>query len=85
MDFGVLPNHSFPGEGHGGEAVVGRRDAYWASVRSAVTNSLLLSILWAVGTFGADWNVQHWAYLDNQRVSVTRLSFNRLAPNKNGV
>jgi len=71
-----------PGEGHGREAVVGLRDAYWASDRSAVTNSLLLSVLWAVGMFGADWNVQHWAYLNNQRVSVTRLSFNRLAPIK---
>ncbi len=51
----------FFGDYHGGEAVVGRRDAYWASGRSAVTNSLLLSVLWVVGTFGADWNVQHWA------------------------
>ncbi len=41
--------------------MVGRRDAYWASGRSAITNSLLLSVLWAVGTFGADRNVQHWA------------------------
>jgi hypothetical protein len=46
---------------HGRDAVVGRRDAYWASGRSAVTYSLLLSVLWAVGTFGADRNVQHWA------------------------
>ena len=51
----------FFGDDHGGEAVVGRRDAYWASGRSAVTNSLLLSVLWAVGTFSADQNVQHWA------------------------
>ena len=48
-------------DNHGGEAVVGRRDAYWASGRSAVTNSLLLSVLWAVGMFGADRNVQHLA------------------------
>jgi hypothetical protein len=41
--------------------VVGCKDAYWASGRSAVTNSLLLSVLWAVGTCGADRNVQHWA------------------------
>ena len=46
---------------HGREAVVGHRDAYWASGRSAVTNSLLLSVLWTVGMFGADRNFQHWA------------------------
>ncbi len=46
----------FWGDDHGGEAVVGRRDADWASGRYAVTSSLLLSVLWAVGTFGADWN-----------------------------
>jgi len=52
----------FLGDDHGGEAVVGcRYAACWASGRSAVTNSLLLSVLWAVGTFGADRNVQHWA------------------------
>ncbi len=52
----------FFGDYHDGEeAVVGHRDAYWASGRSAVTNSLLLSVLWVVGTFGADRNVQHWA------------------------
>ncbi len=50
----------FFGDNHGGEAVVGRRDAYCASGRSAVTNSLLLSVFLAVGTFGADRNVQHW-------------------------
>ncbi len=51
----------FFGDDHGGEAVVGHRDAYWASGKSTVTNSLLLSVLWVVGTFGADRNVQHWA------------------------
>jgi hypothetical protein len=50
----------FFGDDHGGEAVVDRRDTYWASGWSAVTNSLLLSVLWAVGMFGADRNVQHW-------------------------
>ena len=50
----------FFGDDHGGEAVVGRRDTYWASGRSAVTNSFILSVLWALGTFGADRNVQHW-------------------------
>ncbi len=49
------------GDNHGREAVVGRWDAYWASGRSAVTNSLLLPVLWAVGAFGADQNVQYWA------------------------
>jgi hypothetical protein len=55
--------------------VVGRRDAYCASGRSAVTNSLLLSVLWAVGTFGADRNVQHYTgwNLDDQRELVTQL------------
>jgi hypothetical protein len=46
----------FWGDNHGREAVVGRRDADWASGHSAITSSLLLSVLWAVGTFGADWN-----------------------------
>ncbi len=46
----------FWGDDHGGEAVVGRRDADWASGRSAITSSLLLSVLWAVGTFCADQN-----------------------------
>ncbi len=49
----------FFGDDHGGEAVVGCRDAYWASGRSPVTNGLILSVLWVVGTFGADRNVQH--------------------------
>ncbi len=45
----------FFGDGHGGEAVVGRRDAYWASGGPAVTNSLLLSVLfWAAGTLVAN-------------------------------
>ena len=51
----------FLGDNHGGEAVVGRRDADWASSHSIVTSSLLLSVFWAVGTFGADWNVRYWA------------------------
>ena len=34
----------FFGDNHGGEAVVGHRDACCASGRSAVTNSLLLSV-----------------------------------------
>jgi hypothetical protein len=46
----------FWGDDHGGEAVVGRRDTDWVSGHYAITSSLLLSGLWAVGTFGADWN-----------------------------
>jgi hypothetical protein len=44
----------FFGDDHGGEAMVGRRDAYWASGGPAVTNSLLLSVLWAAGTLVAN-------------------------------
>ena len=44
----------FFGDNHGGEAMVGRRDAYWASGGSTVTNSLLLSVLWALGMFVAN-------------------------------
>ncbi len=44
----------FFGDNHGEEAVIGRRDAYWASGGSTVTNSLLLSVLWAVGAFVAN-------------------------------
>ena len=44
----------FFGDDHGGEAVVGRRDAYWASGGSTITNSLYLSVPWAVGTFVAN-------------------------------
>ena len=46
----------FFGDNHGGEAMVGHRDAYWASGGSAVTNSLLLSAGWVVGVVVADWN-----------------------------
>jgi hypothetical protein len=46
----------FFGDDHGGEAVVGRRDAYWASGGPTVTNSLLLllSVLWAAGSLVAN-------------------------------
>ncbi len=40
----------FWGDDHGVEAVVGLRDADWASGHSAITSSLLLSVLWAVGS-----------------------------------
>jgi hypothetical protein len=46
----------FFGDDHCGEAVVGRRDAYWASGGSAVTNSLLLSAVWVLGAVFADRN-----------------------------
>ena len=46
----------FFGDDHGGEAVVGLRNAYWASGGSAVTNSLLLSTVWVVGAVFADQN-----------------------------
>ncbi len=36
----------FFGDDHGKEAVVGRRNACWASGGSADTNSLLLSAVW---------------------------------------
>ncbi len=39
----------FFGDNNGGEAVVGRRDAYWARGNSAVTDVLLLSAVWVVG------------------------------------
>jgi len=44
----------FFGDDYGGEAVVGRRDAYWASGGSTITNSLLLSAVWVVGAVFAD-------------------------------
>ena len=46
----------FFGDDHGGEALVGRRDTYWASSGSAITNSLLLSAVWVVRAVFADWN-----------------------------
>jgi len=44
------------GDDHGGEAVVGRSDAYWASGGFAITNSLLLSAVWVEGAVFADRN-----------------------------
>ena len=57
----------FFGDDHGGEAVVGRRDAYWASGRSAVTNSLLLSAVWVVGAVFADRNAPALGGILNQQ------------------
>jgi hypothetical protein len=56
----------FFGDDHGGEAVVGRRDDYWASGRSAVTNSLLLSAVWVVGAVFADRNAPALGGILNQ-------------------
>ena len=57
----------FFGDNHGGEAVVGRRDAYWASGGSAVTNSLLLSAVWVVGAVFADQNAPALGGILNQQ------------------
>ena len=57
----------FFGGDHGGEAMVGHRDAYcWASGGSAVTNSLLLSAGWVVGAVVADRNAPTLGRILNQ-------------------
>ncbi len=57
----------FFGDDHGGEALVGRRDAYWASGGSTVTNSLLLSAVWEVGAVFADQNALALGGIFNQQ------------------
>ena len=57
----------FFGDDHGGEAGVGRRDAYWASGGSAVTNSLLLSAVWVVGAVFANRNAPTIGKILNQK------------------
>ncbi len=57
----------FFGDDHGGEAVVGRRDAYSASGGSAVTDSLLLSAGWVVGAVFADRNAPALGGILNQQ------------------
>jgi hypothetical protein len=57
----------FFGDDHGGEAVVGRRDAYWASGESAVTNSLLLSAVCMVGAVFANRNAPALGGILNQQ------------------
>ena len=57
----------FFGDDHGGGAVVGRRDAYWASGRSAVTNILLLSAVWVVGAVFANRNAPALGGILNQQ------------------
>ena len=46
----------FLGDDHGGEAVVGRRDANWARGNPTVTNILLLYAVWAVEVVFGDQN-----------------------------
>ena len=81
MDFGVLPSRTefvlFFGDNHGGEAVAGRRDAYWASGGSSVTNSLLLSAVWVVGAVFADRNAPALGGILNQQVvgNSTRFTY----------
>ena len=57
----------FFGDDHGGEAVVDRRDTYWASGGSAVTNSLLLSAVWVVRAVFADRNAPALCGILNQQ------------------
>ncbi len=57
----------FLGDDHGGEAVVGCRDAYWASGGSTITNSLLLSAVWVVGAIFADRNAPALGEILNQQ------------------
>ncbi len=57
----------FFGDDHGREAVVGRRDAYWANGGSAVTNSLLLSAVWVVGAVFANPNAPALGGILNQQ------------------
>ena len=57
----------FFGGNHGGEAVVGRRDANWACGNSAVTNILLLSAVWVVGAVFADRNAPALGGILNQQ------------------
>jgi len=57
----------FFGDDHGGEALVGRRDAYWASGGSTITNSLLLSAVWEVVAVFADQNALALGRILNQQ------------------
>ena len=55
------------GDNHGGEALVGRRDANWARGNSAVTNVLLLSAVWVLGAVFANRNAQALGGILNQQ------------------
>jgi hypothetical protein len=61
------------GDNHGGEVVVGHRDANWARDNSTITNILLLSTVWVVGADFADWNAPALGRILDQQESVTRL------------
>jgi len=64
----------FFGDNHGGEAMVGRRDANWARGNSAVTDVLLLSAVWVLGAVFADRNAPALGGILNQQgvSSLTR-------------
>ena len=57
----------FLGDDHGGEAVVGRRDANWARGNSAITDVLLLSAVWVLGAVFADRNAPALGGILNQQ------------------
>ena len=61
----------FFGDDHGGEAVVGRRDANWARGNCAVTNVLLLSAVWVLGAVFADRNAPALGRILNQQGVVS--------------
>ena len=61
----------FFGDDHGGEAVVGRRDANWARGNSAVTNVLLLCAVWVLGAVFADRNAPALGRILNQQGVVS--------------
>ena len=62
----------FLGDDHGGEVVIGRRDANWAHGNSAVTDILLLSAVWVVGAVFADPNAPALGGILDQGGLVTR-------------
>ena len=57
----------FLGDDHGGEAVVGRKDANWARGNSAITDVLLLSAVWVLGAVFADRNAPALGGILNQQ------------------
>ncbi len=67
----------FFGDDHGGEAVVGHRDANWARDNSTVTDVLLLSTVWVVGAVFANRNAPALGGILNQQGvgSSTRFTF----------
>jgi hypothetical protein len=52
---------------HGGDAVVGRRNANWARGNSAITDVLLLSAVWVEGAVFADRNAPALGGILNQQ------------------